>query len=142
MATATASRTGTSGTTAGGWAAGLALFAGALMVLIGVFQFFEGLAAVLKDQYYVIGPGYAYKIDVTAWGWIHLVWGAIVFATGLGVLAVRAWARVLGIAVLVISAFIQFLYIPYYPIWAVLIIGLATASIWALATYAREPERY
>jgi hypothetical protein len=130
MATASRADTGSSG-----WAGGLSAFAGALMILIGFFQFFEGLAAVIKDQYYVLGPHYAYKIDTTAWGWIHLVWGVILFAAGIGVLAGRTWARLVGITVALISAFMQFLYIPYYPLWSVLIIALDIACIWALATY-------
>lgn len=139
MASATVTRTPAR---TGGWAGGLAAFAGALMILIGFFQFFEGLAAVIKDSYYVIGPGYAYHIDTTAWGWIHLIVGAIVCAAGFGVLAARLWARIVGITIALISAFVQFLYIPYYPLWAVLIIALDIACIWALTTYAEGQGDY
>ena len=138
MATTAVSRSETSG-----WAVGLASFAGFMLILIGAFQFFEGLAAILKDQFYVIGPNYAYNIDVTAYGWINLIWGAVVAAAGFGVLAGRTWARIVGITVGVISAVTQFFYIPYYPIWAVLIIALDIACIWALCVYGRsEAELY
>jgi hypothetical protein len=135
MASTTAPRAVTSG-----WAVGLAVFAGCMMILIGFFQFFEGLAAVLKDQAYVVGSNYAYKIDTSTWGWIHLIWGAIVFAAGFGVLTGRTWARMVGLVVVTLSAFAQFLYIPYYPLWAVLIIALDIACIWALAVYGGEAE--
>jgi hypothetical protein len=138
MASTTASRSEPSG-----WAVGLASFAGFMLIMIGAFQFFEGLAAIIKDQYYVIGPNYAYHLDVTAWGWIHLIWGVIVAAAGFGVLAGKLWARIVGIAVATISAVTQFFYIPYYPIWAVLIIALDVAVIWALCVYGRdEAELY
>ena len=143
MATTTASHARTARAEPSGWAVGFAAFAGFMLILIGFFQFFEGLAAVIKDSYYIIGPGYAYHIDTTAWGWIHLIWGAVMFAAGLGVLAGRTWARIVGITVALISAFVQFLYIPYYPVWAVLIIALDVACIWALATYGnRSAELY
>jgi hypothetical protein len=119
---------------------GLAGFAGIMMVIIGSFQFIEGLAAVIKDQYYVVGANYAYKIDVTAYGWAHLVWGVVVAATGFAVLAGRTWGRVVGIIVLSVSALVQFFYIPYYPIWAVMIIALDIACIWALAVYDTRAE--
>jgi hypothetical protein len=132
MASRTASRAEPSG-----WAVGLASFAGFMLIMIGTFQFFEGLAAIIKDQYYVVGPNYVYDLDTTAYGWIHLIWGAIMFAAGFGVLSGRIVARIVGIGVAVISAIIQFFYIPYYPIWAVLIIALDVACIWALTVYGR-----
>jgi hypothetical protein len=115
-----------------------------MLVMIGAFQFFEGLAAVIKDEFYVIGPNYAYNLDVTAYGWIHMVWGAIVCFAGFGVLSGRTWARVVGIGVVLVSAMTQFFYIPYYPIWAVMIIALEVACIWALCVYGRSDatERY
>src|SRR5262245_60089054 len=113
-----------------GWAVGLASFAAFMLMLVGMFQFFEGLAAIVKDQYYVIGPNYIYDLDVTAYGWIHLIWGLIVAAAGFGVLSGRVWARTIGIIAALLSAFAQFLYIPYYPIWACLIIALDIACIW------------
>jgi hypothetical protein len=130
MASTTAARSEPSG-----WATGLASFAGFMLILVGSFQFFEGLAAIIKDQFYVIGPNYAYNLDVTAWGWIHLIWGVIVAGAGFGVLAGKLWARLVGIVVATLAAIAQFFYIPYYPIWAVLIIALCIACIWALSVY-------
>lgn len=121
-----------------GWAVGFAWFAAAMLILIGAFQFFEGLAAVIDDQFYVVGDEYAFSIDVTAWGWIHMILGAVVLAAGWAVISGRPWARAVGIGVAVVSAITQFFYIPYYPIWAVLIIALNVACIWALASYGRR----
>ena len=138
MASTTAGRAQVSG-----WTVGFAWFAASMLIMIGAFQFFEGLAAVLKDQYYVITPGYAFAVDVTAWGWIHMLLGVVVFIAGFAVFAGRAWARTVGIVVAIASAIAQFFYIPYYPIWAVLIIALNVAVIWALATYGRaEAEAF
>jgi hypothetical protein len=136
MASTTATRSEPSG-----WAVGLASFAGFMLILVGAFQFFEGLAAIIKDQFYVIGPNYAYNLDVTAWGWIHLIWGVIVAGAGFGVLAGKLWARLVGIVVATLAAIAQFFYIPYYPIWAVLIIALCIACIWALSVYNTSDDR-
>jgi len=120
---------------ASGWAIGFATFAALMLVMIGAFQAFEGLAAIIKDQYYVVSNGYAYHIDTTAWGWINLIVGIVVACAGFGIFAGQTWARIVGIVVAALSAFSQFLYIPYYPLWAVLIIALCVICIWALTQW-------
>jgi hypothetical protein len=123
---------------ASGWAVGFAWFAASMLMLIGAFQFFEGLAAVIENEFFVVGPNYVYEFDVTAWGWIHMIVGVVVAFAGWAVFSGRTWARVTGIVVAGLSAISQFFYIPYYPIWAVLIIALCVCCIWALATYGRD----
>jgi hypothetical protein len=133
MATSTAGRADTSS-----WAVGFAWFAAAMLIMIGAFQFFEGLAAVIENEFFVVGPNYVYEFDVTAWGWIHMILGVIVAFAGWAVFSGQTWARAVGITVAVISAIAQFFYIPYYPIWAVLIIALCVACIWGLAAFGRN----
>ena len=65
-----------------GWTAGLVAFAGVIMMLIGVFHALTGLAAIIENEFFVVGPQYAYELDVTAWGWLHLIFGVIVAVAG------------------------------------------------------------
>jgi hypothetical protein len=108
------------------------------MLLIGTFQMFAGLAAILENEFFAVGRNYAYEIDVTGWGWIHLIIGIVIVAAGLGVFSGAPWARAVGIALALLSAVSNFFFIPYYPIWAVLIIALNVVVIWALASYGRD----
>jgi hypothetical protein len=121
-----------------GWAVGFAAFAGSIMVMIGFFQTFAGLAAIFENEFFIVGENYAYEIDVTAWGWIHLIIGIIVACAGVAVFSGVAWARAVGITLALLSAISNFFFIPYYPVWAVLIIALDVAVIWALASYWRD----
>jgi hypothetical protein len=121
-----------------GWAVGFAAFAGAIMLMIGIFQFFAGLAAIVNDEFFVVREHYAYDLDITGWGWIHLIIGVVVFLAGLAVFSGAPWARAVGIFLALVSAVSNFFFIPYYPVWAVLIIALDIAVIWALATYGRD----
>ena len=68
-----------------GWTVGFAVFAGVMLTLVGVFHALAGLAAIIDDEYFVVGVNYAYEFDTTAWGWIHLIAGVIVIAAGYGV---------------------------------------------------------
>jgi hypothetical protein len=124
-----------------GWTVGLVVFAGVILGLVGVFHAFTGLAAILENEFFVVGPEYAYEIDVTVWGWLHLIFGIIVVAAGVGVFNGATWARVVGITLATISAVGNFFFIPYQPVWAILMIALAVLVIAALASYGPREAR-
>ncbi len=118
--------------------AGFAIFAGFLMILSGTFQIIQGLAAVFNDELFVVGPSYIYQFDLTTWGWVHVIVGAIIALAGLAIFSGRAWGRIIGIIIALLSAIANFFYIPYYPIWSIIIITLDVIIIWALAGYTPE----
>jgi hypothetical protein len=121
-----------------GWAVGFILFAAIMMIMNGVFQALAGLIAIFENEFYVATRNYLFKFDVTTWGWIHLIVGIIVALAGWGLLSGRTWARVVGITLAVLSAIANFLFIPYYPFWSLLIVALDVFVIWAIATHGRE----
>jgi hypothetical protein len=124
-----------------GWTVGFVVFAGVIMMMLGIFHALAGLAAIIDDQYFVVGPNYAYELDTTAWGWLHLIFGIIVAAAGWGIFNGATWARVVGIALAVVSAVGNFFYIPYQPVWAILMIALAILVIAALSAWSPREAR-
>jgi hypothetical protein len=123
--------------TGDGW--GLVVFAGVMMILLGIFHALTGLTAILKDQFFVFtSNNYLISVDVTAWGWIHLIGGVVVALAGFYVFSGAAWARGIGILLAALSAIANFLFIPYYPLWSLLMIALDIFVIWALARHGRE----
>ncbi|GAA3205872.1 DUF7144 family membrane protein [Actinocorallia longicatena] len=121
-----------------GWASGVALFAGVMMIVIGFFEATVGLVAIIENEFYVLTTDYLFEFDVTTWGWIHLAAGILVGVSGFAVFAGVLWGRVIGIITAVLSGVVNFLYLPYYPVWAVLIIALDVLVIWALCQYDRK----
>jgi hypothetical protein len=115
-----------------GWAIGGMGFAASVLTLVGGFQVITGLAAVIDDQFYVVSRNYAFDLDVSAWGWVHLVLGVLVLGTGFGLFSRRAWAGVTAIFLAMLSALANFFFIPYYPFWALLVIALDVWVIWSL----------
>lgn len=116
------------------WSHGGLIFAATMLMVVGIFQFFEGIAAIVKGAFFVAGVNYVYAINTTAWGWIHLLIGAIVAVTGYFVFSGATWARGAGITLAAFSALSQFFFLPYYPLWSLLIIAIDVFIIWALAT--------
>ena len=115
-----------------GWAIGAMAFAATIMTLIGVFQILAGLVAIFNDDFYVVTQNYTFDLDVTVWGWIHLLVGIGVLATGFGLFGRRTWAGVATIMLCMLSALVNFFFIPYYPIWSLVMIGLAVWVIWSV----------
>ncbi|MFF0293820.1 hypothetical protein ACFYST_10630 [Kitasatospora sp. NPDC004614] len=119
---------------------GTVLFAGVLMLVSGLLEVFRGIMAIAKDDIFVTTPQYVFRFSLTSWGWIHLVIGALVALTGLCVLTGMLWARIAGVFFAALSLLDNFLDIPYYPVWSLVLIALDVFVIWALCAY-REPER-
>ena len=115
-----------------------AIFGGTVLATAGLFQFFEGLSAVLQDDLYVRTPNYVYQFDLTTWGWLHLIVGALAIGVGVAVLMGQRWAMVTGIVMATLSLITQFLFIPWQPFWAMIIIGIDIAVVWALANRLSE----
>lgn len=120
------------------WAVGFTGFAGFLMIMIGLFHAVVGLAGILTDQVYIATPTYVFQFSALTWGWAHLILGVIVFAAGIGLFSGAIWARAVAVIFALSSAVANFLFLPYYPAWAVLIIALDVAVIWAVTAHGRD----
>lgn len=115
-----------------GWAAGGIVFGATVLIIIGTFHAIAGLVAVIDDEFYVVGREYTFELDTTAWGWIHMLLGALVATSGWALLARKTWAGVMAIFLASLSAVANFFFIPYYPAWSIVLIALDIWVIWAI----------
>lgn len=111
---------------------GLLTFAGAIFILIGVFNVIDGLIAIVKDDYFVVTDNRLLFADFTAWGWFLLILGAIQVAVGFGIFAERGWARVVGVVLAMFSAVVHVAFLVAFPLWGLITIGLCVLVIYAL----------
>jgi hypothetical protein len=117
--------------------AGWVVFAAIMMIVLGIFGAIEGLAAIVKSGFYHVPPHYYVTVDARGWGWIHLIIGIVVVLAGFALFSGATWARVVGIIMASISAIANFLFIPFYPIWSLVIIAIDVIIIWALVAHGR-----
>ena len=116
------------------WATGLVIFAAVIMMASGIIQALMGLVALANSEFYVVGSEYTFKFDVTAWGWIHLLVGIGVAVVGGFLYTGANWARWTAIILVGLSMIANFLWLPYYPVWGLIILALDLAVVWALTT--------
>ena len=112
--------------------------AGVLMVLIGTMHAIQGLVALANDDFYLVGQEYVFEFDVTAWGWIHLIGGALVLVAGIALFQGSVWARTLAVVVASISILLNFMWLPYYPLWSLVVMGFDLFVIWAVTAHGRD----
>lgn len=122
------------------WAYGGMIFAATMLIIVGVFQLFQGIALVARNGFYVVGANYLYTFNTNGWGWVHIGVGAAAIIVGAFLYTGLLWARVLGVIMAGLSAIANFFFSPYYPLWAILIIALDVFVIWALVSVGSRRE--
>jgi len=121
-----------------GTAVGFTVFAGTVMIIVGVLHAIQGLVALFNDTFYVLGQEYVFQFDVTTWGWIHLLLGVLVGFAGYFIFRGAVWARTIGVIIAALSVIVNFAWLPYYPVWSLIIIALDAFVIWALTAHGRD----
>ncbi len=107
-------------------------FAGIAMLILGFLDLIWGIAAVANNEVVVVGGHGVIVFDISTWGWIQLVVGAVMVLIGIGLLAGNGAARWGGVAVLSLNAILQIVWFPAAPLWALLMIGLDLLLIYQL----------
>jgi tetrahydromethanopterin S-methyltransferase subunit F len=121
-----------------GWA-GWVTFAGVLMLILGVSQALEGLVALFNSDYYVVGAdGLAVNLDFTTWAWVHLLIGVAAAATGAGLLKGNMVARIVAVAIAVLSAIVNLMFLAAFPLWATVVITIDIIVIYAVVVHGHE----
>lgn len=119
-------------------AAGWAMFAGIMLIIYGVFDVIQGIVALANNEFFVLTQDYIFKLNLTTWGWIHIIGGVILIASGAGIFGGSVLARTVGVIVAGFAIVWNFAWLPYYPIWSIVAIAFGIGVIWALTAHGRD----
>jgi hypothetical protein len=118
---------------------GWVVFAAVIAITMGAFEAIEGLVAIFKDEYYLVGSnGLVVSVDYTVWGWVHLVIGVLSVAAGIGLLQGRNWGRIVMIVLAGLSALVNLGFLSAYPVWSTIVIALDVIIIYALTVHWKD----
>jgi hypothetical protein len=113
---------------------GLVLFASILLVIVGIFNAIQGIAAIANSHVFVANAHYVFA-NLRAWGWITLILGVLQLLAAAGVLAGNQLARWFAVAVIGLNAIDQMFFIPAYPFWSLTIIAMDVVALWGLLAH-------
>lgn len=114
------------------WRAWVA-FGGILMAVLGIFSVIMGITALISPDVFVTVEGTVLAIDISAWGWVHIVVGAVLTVTGFALLnGAPEWARGLGIGITGFGMLVQMAWIPAHPLWSIFMVVLDVIVLYAL----------
>ncbi len=117
---------------------GLTMFAGIMMWMLGGWWIISGIVAIANDDFYVVTQEWIFQFSSTTWGWTHLILGVVVLLAGFFLFAGAVWARTVGVILAGISSLVAFAWLPYYPVYAILMVTFSVFTIWALTVHGRD----
>ena len=113
-------------------------FAGVMMIIAGSLNGLYGLVAVVNDDWVVWGNRANLYLDISQWGWVHMVLGLVLLLSGIGVFSGNVLARTVGVLAAAVSLIANFAFIPAYPVWSLVVVTIDVLIIWALTAHGGE----
>jgi hypothetical protein len=124
-------------------ALGWRFFAGIVTLLLGILNLIDGLIAIMDSDVFEQNPAASRALPVTdrlaVWGWIILVIGVVMVVIAFPIIAGLPWARLAGIVVAGIDLVLEFAFLPHFPVWSLILIGLNVLVIFGLAVRGGVP---
>lgn len=120
-----------------GWV-GWIYFAGVMMVISGVLNIINGIVAAFNPEWVLFTSREALLLNIEGWGWLHIILGLVVLLAGIGLFYGNMAARVIGVILASVSVVANFVFLPSYPFWSIVIIAIDACVIWALTVHGRE----
>jgi hypothetical protein len=119
---------------------GATFAAGALLSTSAILTFIVGVFALITHEVVAAGSGYTYTFQMTGWGWLNVVTGVVLAAVALAVFINPVQARIAAIVATSLAIMVSFLWMPYYPPGAIVLIALDVVAIWGVATWNTSRE--
>jgi len=117
------------------------MFSSIVLVVAGFMRILDGIWALgykgqLPDALHdgLLGE------KLTTYGWLWIGVGVVLLLAGIAVYQrsqVGRWVGIVAAAILSVSAVF---WLPYYPIWALVYIGIGVALLYGLSAYGGDEE--
>ena len=134
MPSATTPAPGGAGHRTGSRGYGLVLFASVVLVVTGCFNLIQGIAAAAGSDVFPAHTHFVFA-NLTTWGWVTAILGALQLVAAVGVLAANQLFRWFAVVVIGLNAIDQMFFIPADPLWSLAIVAMDVVALYGLCAY-------
>jgi hypothetical protein len=113
---------------------GRVTFAALLAGVAGIYHILSGIAAIAEDDRTELLGEVLYGVNITAWGWFWLILGIVQVITAYLIWTRSSMGQLLGLLWAFIAASLSVFLIFVAPWWALVVLALNIAVIWALTS--------
>jgi len=113
---------------------GWVIFAGTMLMVIGILNVIYGIAAIDDANFFVNGANYVIS-DLNTWGWVLLITGALQALTALGIWARNTLATWAGVFFACLNAIGVLLMLPAYPFLSISIFAVDVLIVYGLVVH-------
>ena len=117
--------------------AGWLVFAGIMVLIVGVLNTIWGIAAIDKASFFLEEERYIFS-DLSTWGWIVLIIGVLQLFAAFSIWSGGGYGQWIGITSAGLNSIAALLSIPAYPFWSLAIFGVDLLIIYGLAVYGGQ----
>jgi hypothetical protein len=118
---------------------GWLVFAGIMLIVIGVMNVIGGIAAIDNANFFVADAQFVFS-DLNTWGWVILVTGVVQVLAAVGIWARNQLSRWLGVGFASLNMLAQLLMIAAFPLWSLAIFAVDLLVIYGLVIYGGRLE--
>lgn len=120
-----------------GWT-GWVVFAGIMMIIAGALWAIQGFIAIFQNDVVILGKEGALFLNVTGWGWVHMILGLLLLLCGFLVMQGNLFGRTIAVILVILSIILNFVWMPVYPVWAIVVITLDVFILYAVIVHGKE----
>src|ERR1700710_256868 len=94
-----------------GLAVGTTATAGILLITVGLFHIMQAFVELFTKAFYkvtTVDASWAFRFNVSTWGWLHLLGGIVVLAAGFGLFTGSVVSRSVAVIIAVVSIVLSF----------------------------------
>src|SRR4029077_9320232 len=126
---------------------GWKMFAGIMVILVGVFNVIDGLRAITSANQIVSHfPNGQVQLpltnDVKKWGWLILIIGAVMILAGFLIFSGNMFGRIVGVTLAALNAIVQLSYLDHNTFWSFTMILVDILVIYALVAHGGRIDEW
>ncbi|RCV54097.1 DUF7144 family membrane protein [Marinitenerispora sediminis] len=118
------------------------VFALTMLLIVGVFNFIQGLTALVTPHHFMVLGTDMLLWGFGAWGTLMIIMGVLLVLAGLALYSGQAWARTAAVVLAAVNVVGQLCFFFAFPLWSAAAIALNILAIYACTRGWGEAATY